>query len=197
MNIESLGGSKSSRVISQAKRSIRHIDDMVIRVRDQLHGRANVRTFSIGHEIEEIVKMLRHRGHMSNVQLTWQSPADKKALRCRGEPIRFRQMMANLICNGFDAYYEQTDPDERREVLVQATENKSEIIITVNDWGRGVPAAERPKLFQPFHSTKQTGMGMGLFIVKQIVEEHFLGSATIDTSAKHTAFVIKLPKASV
>jgi signal transduction histidine kinase len=80
---------------------------------------------------------------------------------------------------------------------VQATEDKSAIIITVNDWGRGIPAAERPKLFQPFHSTKQTGMGMGLFIVKQIVEEHFLGSVVIDSSAKHTAFVIKLPKASV
>lgn len=197
LNIESLGGANRSRVLAQAKRSIHHIDDMVVRVRDQLHGRANVRTFNVAHEIEEIVKMLRHRGQMANVQLNWQSPTDKKTLRCRGEPIRFRQMMANLITNGFDAYYERTDPDERREVLITAHVQKNNIVIVVNDWGRGIPSEERSKLFEPFHSTKQTGMGMGLFIVKQIAEEHFLGSAAIDTTKKHTAFVITLPKATL
>ncbi len=196
-NIESLEGSARSKVISQAKRSIRHIDEMVIRVRDQLHGRANIRPFNVASEIEEIVKMLRHRGQMANVQLNWKPLSDRKLLRCRGEPIRFRQMIANMIGNGFDAYFEQTDPKERREVLITAQARKSEVIITVNDWGRGIPKAEHSYLFEPFHSTKKTGMGMGLFIVKQIVTEHFLGSVSVDTTKKHTAFVVKLPKADL
>ncbi len=195
LNIESLGDRHSSRVMTETKRSIRHIDDMVIRVRDQLHGRANIRPFNVASEIEEIVKMLRHRGQMANVQLNWTPLSDKKTLRCRGEPIRFRQMIANLIGNGFDAYFEQTDPSERREVLVTAQSVPSQVIITVSDWGRGIPRDERVQLFEPFHSTKKTGMGMGLFIVKQIVTEHFLGTINLTGTKKPTAFVIILPRA--
>lgn len=195
LNIESLEDRNRSKVLSQAKRSIRHIDDMVIRVRDQLQGRSNVRTFNVAGEIEELVKMLRHRGQIAGVELSYKLLCDKKALRCRGEPIRFRQMMANLISNGIDAYGANHFPAQRREVAVTATYSGSNIIIRVNDWGRGIPEKERPKLFTPFHSTKETGMGMGLFIVKQIAEEHFLGSANIDLSKKHTEFVVELPKA--
>lgn len=194
LNIESLEGKTRSKVLSEAKRSIRYIDDMVVRVRDQLRGRSTVRAFNAASEIEETVKMLRHRGQLADVQLSWQALIDKKTLRVRGEPIRLRQMMANLICNGFDAYHEQIEPNERREVLVTVGGDDSNIIITVNDWGRGIPAKQRSQLFEPFHSTKQTGMGMGLFIVRQIAEEHFLGSASIDASKKHTVFVVKLPR---
>lgn len=196
LNIESLEGKTRSKVLAQAKQTIRYIDDMVVRVRDQLHGRTNVRTFNAVHEINEIVKMLRHRGHAANVDLKWQPPEDKKSYLCRGEPIRFRQMMANLICNGIDAYDGHAQPDGRREVAVIAANNGSRLVVLVNDWGKGIPAKERKKLFQPFHSTKESGMGMGLFIVKQIAEEHFLGSVYVDPKSKHTSFVVEIPKAS-
>lgn len=195
LNIESLKGEKRSKVLADAKRSIRHIDDMVVRVRDQLRGKSKAQPFNVINEIDEIVKMLRHRGQIAEVRLLWEPPQNKKSLRCLGDAIRFRQMMANLISNGFDSYYSPR-PGERREVLITAEEDKSYIVITVNDWGRGIPAAERPKLFEPFHSNKATGMGMGLFIVKQIAEEHFMGSARIDESKNHTAFVVRLPKAA-
>ncbi|HEY5806201.1 MAG TPA: ATP-binding protein [Candidatus Saccharimonadales bacterium] len=197
LNIESLEGKERSTVLKQAKQSISHIDDMVVRVRDQLHGRTNVRTFNVATEIEEMAKMLRHRSQLANVQLTCELPIDKKALRCHGEPIRFRQMIANLIGNGIDAYHTAPGPEEKREVLVAAKSDGDNIIITVSDWGCGIPQKARNKLFEPFHSTKDTGMGMGLFIVKQIAEEHFLGSVVLDRSKKHTAFLVKLPKAGV
>lgn len=78
VNIESLEGKTRSKVLSDAKRSIRYIDDMVVRVRDQLHGRSNVRAFNAASEIEEIVKILRHRGQLANVQLNWRALSDKK-----------------------------------------------------------------------------------------------------------------------
>ncbi|HTH71860.1 MAG TPA: ATP-binding protein [Candidatus Pristimantibacillus sp.] len=195
LNIEGLQGQNQSETLKQAKRSIRYIDDMVVRVRDQLHGRANIRPFNIASEMDEIIKIMRHRGQLAGVELNWRSPDDRKQLRSRGEPIRFRQMMANLIGNGLDAYGERKSPDEHREVLITATNNTRDIIITVDDWGSGVPKDELNKLFRPFHSTKDTGMGMGLFIVKQIAEEHFGGSVAIDTTKKHTRFTVKLPRA--
>ncbi len=199
INIESLSGEKRSKVLADAKRSIRHIDEMVIRVRDQLHGRTNVRTFNVANEVDAIIKMLRHRCHISNVQLNWRPISDKKSLQCHGDPIRFRQMIANLIANGFDAYKTADKPNsafKKREVLVTAVTDGANIIITVKDWGIGIPQAERRKIFEPFRSTKDTGMGMGLFIVKQIVEEYFSGTIEIDPALNYTAFVVTLPKAT-
>ena len=193
IDIENLEDKTRSRMLSRAKRSIKYIDDMVIRVRDQLHGRSQVRPFAIATEIDEIVGMLNHRAWAAGSTIKWQAPADKK-LRCRGEKIRFRQLIANLISNAIDAY-DDTKKYERREVLITARATSTTIIITVSDWGKGIPKQDRSKLFEAFYSTKRTGMGMGLFISKQIVEEHFLGSITIDESAKHTAFVVTLPRA--
>jgi signal transduction histidine kinase len=194
IDIEGLEGKTRSRALGRAKRSIHYIDDMVVRVRDQLHGRSDIRTFSAIQEVEAMVAMLRSKASAAGVTINWHTTLDKRTARLSGEPIRFRQLMANLLSNGIDAYDGFTS--KRREVIVDITDDESNVVITINDWGKGISVAQRPKLFEPFYSTKQTGMGMGLYIVQQIAEEHFLGSVTIDQSKKHTAFVITLPKAS-
>ena len=197
IDVEGLEGHTRSRALQRAKRSIKYIDNMVVQVRDQLHGKSAIRSFNMPDEINEVVKMLRHKAQACDVLLKWVMPADKKSLSVRGEPVRFRQIMANLISNGIDAYYEPRDLEEKRDVQINITQNAHSIIIEVRDWGRGIPDKERPKVFEPFHSTKQTGMGMGLYIVKHIVEEQFLGSVIIDPSKKHTSFVVTLPKVEV
>jgi len=190
LDIEGLEEENRSSMLKRAKRSIRYIDDMVARVRDQLHGRAQIRLFNVAGEIEEIITIMNHRAQAAGVQLLWEQPVEKKGLRVRGEPIRFRQLMANLVSNGIDAY--ERDSPEPREVRINANITSDTIIITVNDWGRGIPPDERSKLFEPFFSTKKTGMGMGLFIAKRICEEQFGGHLRLDHKKKHTAFVVTL-----
>lgn len=195
INIESLEGEKRSKVLAEAKHSIRHIDDMVARVRDQLHGRASTKSFAVAAEINAVIKMLRPRAQRDGVDLIFEAPDDAKLLRSQGDSIRFRQMIANLVTNGIDAYEGvPADPQKRHRVLVTVAALKSKTIITIQDWGRGIQPEDQKTLFEPFHSSKQTGMGMGLFIVKQIVEEHFVGTARLDTSKKHTVFVVQLPR---
>lgn len=192
LDIEGLGEENRSSMLKRAKRSIRYIDDMVARVRDQLHGRAQIKLFNVAGEIEKIITIMNHRAQAAGVRLLWEQPEVKKNLRVRGEPIRFRQLMANLISNGIDAY-ERASP-EPREVRINAEATSNTIIITVNDWGRGIPLDKRPKLFEPFFSTKRTGMGMGLFISKQICEEQFDGHLHLDHKQKHTAFIVTLAR---
>ncbi|HSW66258.1 MAG TPA: HAMP domain-containing sensor histidine kinase [Bacillota bacterium] len=193
LDIEGLEGQTRSRMLQRAKRSIRYIDDMVLRVRDQLHGRVSDRVFSVSSEVDEVVKILNHRAQQAHVVLRWQTAMDRKSLKIYGEPIKFRQLMANLISNGIDAY--EGVETERREVLVTADVQKNKVVVTVNDWGKGIPKDQREQLFEPFYSTKKTGMGMGLFIAKQICEEHFRGSIAVNADAEHTAFIVRLKKA--
>ncbi len=197
VEIEGLEGQTRSRALGRAKRSIRYIDDMVIRVRDQLHGKSDVRPFNVIDETDEVVKMLRHKAMANDVLLKWQIPVNKKDLRVRGEQVRFRQLMANLISNAIDAYFEPRGLEEKRDVLIEVKLDAHNITITVDDWGRGIPKDVRAKLFEPFYSTKQTGMGMGLYIARQIVEEHFLGEIKIDETRDYTSFVVSLPRVNV
>jgi signal transduction histidine kinase len=194
LDIEGLEEQSRSSMLTRAKRSIRYIDDMVARVRDQLHGRAQIRPFGVAGEIAKIVDIMSHRAQDVGVRLVWEQPADKKSLRVRGEPIRFRQLMANLVSNGIDAYGDKNASGKPRDVTITAEAQGDMVVITVNDWGRGIAAADRAKLFEPFFSTKKTGMGMGLFIAKQITEEHFHGQLHLDGKQKHTAFIVALPR---
>lgn len=196
LDIEGLQGQGRSRAVSRAKRSINYINEMVVRVREQLHGKGHMRTFNVVDEIDAVVKMLRHKAQLASVSLDLQPPVSSKGFRINGEPIWLRQIIANLISNGIDAHYEPRDDiTEKRAVEVQLASDEHHITITINDWGRGIPKEHCNKLFEPFFSTKETGMGMGLYIVKQIVSEHFLGDIKIANSARPTSFVVTLPKA--
>jgi len=192
LDIEGLEGQTRSRMLSRAKRSIRYIDTMVLRVCDQLQGRSNVKAFSIATELDEVVQILNHRAQEAHVRLRWQALGDRKALRCYGEPFKLRQLLANLISNGIDSY--EGSLEEKREVLVTAQVIDTDVELKVHDWGKGIPAEKRAQLFEPLYSTKKTGMGMGLFIAKQIVEEHFKGVIAVDDTEDHTVFMVRLKK---
>jgi len=192
LDIEGLESEQHSRIVRRAKRSIRYIDDMVLRVRDQLHGKTTVKSFNLATETSEVISILNHRASEAGVSLNWAPLSDKKLLSCKGDPVRFRQLMANIVNNAIDAYEGRKDGRQEVEVTLEAADNQ--IIITTTDWGKGINPDQQDKLFEPFFSTKQTGMGMGLFIVKQIIEQQFHGTVALDSSYDHTSFIITIPK---
>ena len=65
--------------------------------------------------------------------------------------------------------------------------------LTVSDTGPGIPSEDRDKLFLPYFSTKVTGMGLGLPIVSEIVNEHGGTIRIEDNVPSGTRFVIEVP----
>ncbi len=193
IDIEGLESESHSRVLKSAKRSIRYIDDMVLRVRDQLQGKAHIAQFNIASETEEIMSILTHKAAEAGVPLSFEMMSDRQEFRCRGEQVRFRQMMANMITNGVDAY-DGAPKGNRREVRVTLEVAGDSIVVTITDWGKGITKEVREKLFEPFYSTKKTGMGMGLFIARQIIEQNFRGSLVLDDSLGHTSFIMTIKR---
>jgi signal transduction histidine kinase len=85
-----------------------------------------------------------------------------------GDRIQLQQVLINLALNAMDA---MAGPDAARhtvEVAVQGQAGGSRI--TVRDQGPGIPAADLPKVFDSFFSTKHKGMGLGLSIARTLVE---------------------------
>jgi PAS domain S-box-containing protein len=81
---------------------------------------------------------------------------------------RLRRVFANVIGNALEATQQQ--PDGRVEVALSRRERHA--VVEVRDNGEGIPPEARGKIFQPFFTTKPTGTGLGLVIVKKIMDLH-------------------------
>jgi len=86
-------------------------------------------------------------------------------------PVQIQQVLLNLIMNALDAV-EGLPPAERRIIVSTRSLNGEAAEVSVRDFGAGLPKDRPDKVFDHFFSTKQTGMGMGLTIVRSIIETH-------------------------
>ena len=88
-----------------------------------------------------------------------------------GNRTELVQATINLVQNAFDSICEGTDGP--REVQVRANQSEGESVhVTVRDSGKGIDSRFMPRLFDAFFTTKPAGMGMGLAIVRSIIDKH-------------------------
>ena len=87
-----------------------------------------------------------------------------------GDRNQLQQVLLNFVINGCDAMDGQ-EMDRRLLVRTQATAHGN-VEVSVADRGAGIPAANLERIFEPFVTTKATGMGLGLAICRSIVEAH-------------------------
>ena len=100
------------------------------------------------------------------------------------------RVVTNLVKNAIQATEEQENP----MIKVDVSQDNYHVCIAVQDNGVGIPEDNKPKVFEPKFTTKNSGMGLGLAMVKNIVET-FKGTITFE-SQEHigTTFRIKFPK---
>ena len=87
-----------------------------------------------------------------------------------GDHIQMQQVLLNLALNAMDAMADTAPP--QRSLKVATTDRDGGIELSVADQGHGVADEHRGRLFDSFFTTKPRGMGMGLSIVRTIVEAH-------------------------
>src|SRR5437762_3081095 len=108
--------------------------------------------------------------------------------------VQIQQVLLNLIINSLDAV-EQLPPAERH-IIISTRSDKGDVAeISVRDYGVGLPKDRPEKVFDHFFSTKQKGMGMGLPIVRSIIEAHG-GTITAENAPdRGTRMIVRLPAA--
>jgi PAS domain S-box-containing protein len=86
-----------------------------------------------------------------------------------GSRIEVEQVLINLVSNAIDSM--SSSPRRELRITTRVIESGA-ILITVSDTGKGIAADDLDKIFNPFHSTKKNGLGLGLAICRSLVENN-------------------------
>jgi signal transduction histidine kinase len=105
----------------------------------------------------------------------------------QGDPIQIKQAILNILLNAIE-----NSPSGGSITL--ATEAKdSNVSIKVQDQGEGIQLADRDHIFDPFFSTKEGGIGLGLALALEIIKMHHGQISFASEVSKGTSFIISLP----
>jgi signal transduction histidine kinase len=145
----------------------------------------------VGETFGEVANILRAEAQRRRIALNFRpAPAGTVVL---GDRIEIAQVLMNLILNAMDAVADQ--PGERRSIVVSAAKVPNGVCISVHDRGQGISAEQLPILFDSFFTTKREGLGLGLAIVRTIVEAHHGRVWAENGSQEGAIFHVELPTA--
>jgi signal transduction histidine kinase len=110
-----------------------------------------------------------------------------------GDRVQLQQVMLNLVMNAIEAM--STVGERAREVVITTRNVDAEHVhVTVEDSGPGIDSESVEKMFEPFYTTKASGMGMGLSVSRSIVQSHGGRLWATAKDGPGTVFHFVLPK---
>jgi signal transduction histidine kinase len=117
----------------------------------------------------DVLRFVAGETHRQGVKIEKQFADDLPFVH--GDVIHLQQVLLNLILNGMEAMSESSESN-RRLTMRTAYDGNGNVEVAVEDAGPGIPPDRLPRLFDSFFTTKPHGMGLGLSIVRSIVEAH-------------------------
>ena len=168
----------------------RRAADVVGRVRALASRRPVERhPLDVNEVAREIVRLVgteaRRRGVTVRTDLAPSLPA------VAGDRVCLEQVLLNLVINAMDAMDQLEDAE--RQLLVRTRRLDAAVEIAVTDVGHGIPSDRMDRLFDAFFTTKKEGLGLGLAIVRTIVEAHDGRIWAEDHGGRGATFHMSLP----
>lgn len=115
---------------------------------------------------------------------------EKDEIITKVDKIQLTRIVTNLVTNAIHALHKCEDP----YITVRVYEKKNNVFIEVEDNGKGIEKEDTSKIFEPKFTTKSSGMGLGLPMVKNIVEAYKGGITFVSKVNEKTVFTVSLPK---
>jgi signal transduction histidine kinase len=139
----------------------------------------------IGQLVAECITIVGSRAQDREVVISSQSEDDIPLVSL--DTMRMKQVLINLLINAVEA------SPKGEEVMVHSHINGKNLLLEVIDCGCGIPTDKRLEIFSPFFTTKKEGTGLGLPIVKKIVEAHQGYVEVEDNPERGVTFRVEIP----
>ncbi len=191
LNIEHVESQGQSESLKKARDGIQRMERFIQSARKQVQQQKNKVTFAPDTEIQQVIDVLTHKAREAKLVIDF-TPSDEAHLY--GDPIKFQQVVTNLLANAIDAYEDITLPN--RHILLTVKNHDHSVQLKVTDQGVGIAPHHLPRIFDPFFTTKSAdkGTGIGLSICKEIVEKEFKGTITVQSKRGiGTTFFVTVP----
>jgi signal transduction histidine kinase len=152
-----------------------------------LQFRESVNSLNIVSLVDEVIEHLRDKLGLEKKKISVEKIYKSDKINVLGEYKKLRQAFINIITNSCQAM------GEKGVLTINITQNERRVNITITDTGPGIPYEDIDRIFDPFYTTKPTGVGLGLAISRKIIEDHG-GSIKVESELSRGAtFVVSLP----
>jgi predicted ATPase/signal transduction histidine kinase len=160
---------RARHVIGRAVSDVRRAADIVGGIRALVKkAPAQKGSLELNEAILEVIELMRVK--LSDNGVVLQTELAQGLPLVQGDRVQLQQVTMNLIMNAVEAMSEMRDG--RRELLVSTRMEAGDVTVAIRDSGPGFSGGAFDKVFEAFHTTKSTGLGMGLSICRSIVEDH-------------------------
>jgi signal transduction histidine kinase len=177
-------------ILADIRRDDQRASEVIRRLRSMLKKTPfEIRDIDLNETVREAVGFVTALSDGRRIALKYASTATE--LHIRGDPVQLQQVVINLIINARDAI--SGAHVRKREISVATTRSGDFAEIRVSDTGPGIANDDLKNVFNPFFSTKPQGLGMGLAIVRTIVEAHHGQILAENQLSGGALFTIKLP----
>jgi len=190
--LESIPGDDATHareLMGKTAEAIMRAGAIIRNLRDFIEKRENKRApASLNKVVEEAIALSFVAAASVNVKVKLH--LDRTLAPVLIEKIQIQQVLVNLIRNGIEAM----QAVENRELTVTTEPGEPGFAqVTVSDTGPGLPHEVQERLFQPFVTTKEKGMGIGLSICQSIIDAHGGSISTVHDISPGATFRFRLP----
>jgi signal transduction histidine kinase len=156
-------------ILADIKRDDQRAGEVIRRLRGYLTRTPfETKDIDLNQIMGETFKFLSVQATAHNIALYLQTAPGE--LRIKGDPVQLQQVILNLVVNSMDAM--ATIPYGRTVIGRTELNGGSTVEISISDSGPGIPADKLAQVFDPFYTTKDKGMGIGLSIARTIILAH-------------------------
>ena len=190
INLDMFDGSETKN-IARARKNLQQIERYLDATRSQLKSQSHIENFSIKSEFNKLILFMEPLASKANIRIIFETSSN---YRIQGDPVKFSQVLANLISNAIDAYEGVTIDNGQKTIVVSVDNLAKYLRLSVIDYGKGIEPNALPWIFKPFYTTKsdsERGTGIGLTMVKRVIEEDFRGAIKVISNPRiGTRFII-------
>src|SRR5258707_12541196 len=156
--------------------------DIVGRMRDQIKkAPPRKERFDLNEAINEVIVLVRSAIAKNRISVS--THLMDGLVPIRGDRVQLQQVLVNLILNAVEAM--SSVEDGVRELLIRTEQSETGVVLfAVHDSGPGIDPENLQRVFEPFYTTKTSGIGMGLSICRSIISGHW-GRLLVAPNAPH------------